>query len=224
MLISTINKNKGGEALSYSSLYYSNKLHWQGTYHQSHICWHQANNWFYKLLFKEIGCKLKFIKTTMIHKKKRKVKKGDKGIQFVTYTRVTKVVADYMPEYESWSSAYMQVNVASQKPTRCEALWVISNRVSLTWKSFHSACKLCEGLQIEEVTLRSKTISESLLWTLYISDSGVWSLSVRKRPLCILMDTTWEDDSDGCLHPTAFFSFGVRGWLWLFVLSGDINQ
>ena len=34
-----------------------------------------------------------------------------------------------------------------------------------------------EGLQVE-VTLQCKIVSESLVWALYISDSGVWPLSL----------------------------------------------
>ena len=48
------------------------------------------------------------------------------------------------------------------------------------WGGLHEATTrlcyskgVCEGLHIEEVTLRSETISESLVWALYISDSEV---------------------------------------------------
>jgi len=40
-----------------------------------------------------------------------------------------------------------------------------------------------EGLQVEKVTLRFELVSESLVWALCISDSGVWSLLSKKTTL-----------------------------------------
>ena len=54
-------------------------------------------------------------------------------------------------------------------------------------------------LQVEKVTLRSEIVSESLVWTLCINDSEVWSLSSRKRSLCVLADTRWEEDYACCV-------------------------
>ena len=42
---------------------------------------------------------------------------------------------------------------------------------------------VCEGVQVEEVTLLSKTVSKSLVWALCINDSGIWFLLRKKRPL-----------------------------------------
>ena len=57
----------------------------------------------------------------------------------------------------------------------------------------------CECLQVEEVTLRSETIFESLIWALCISASGVWFVSCAKRSLFILTDTTWKEDYASCV-------------------------
>ena len=56
----------------------------------------------------------------------------------------------------------------------------------------------CDDLHVEEVTLRSETISKSLVWALCISNSRVWTLSVRERSLCILVDIAWEENSASC--------------------------
>ena len=42
----------------------------------------------------------------------------------------------------------------------------------------------CESLQVEEVTVRFETVSESLIWALCISESGVISVVQRKTTLC----------------------------------------
>jgi len=71
-----------------------------------------------------------------------------------------------------------------------------------TWSNHQPGWVCPEGLQVEEVTLRSETVSESLVWAHCISDSGVWYLSSSERPLYVLADTTWEKD------PTSY----VCGW------------
>jgi len=66
--------------------------------------------------------------------------------------------------------------------------------------SNHQALLLRESddLHVEEVTLRSETISKSLVWALCNSNSRVWTLSVRERSLCILVDIAWEENSASC--------------------------
>jgi len=75
------------------------------------------------------------------------------------------------------------------------------------WESLHEATtrfycseRVCaESLQVE-VTLRSETVTEGLVWVLCISDSGVWSLKSRERPLCVLTNTAWEEDPASCVY------------------------
>ena len=61
--------------------------------------------------------------------------------------------------------------------------------------------RVCEGLQVEEVTLRSETVSESLVWAL--RGSGIQKFGLcraEKNYSCVLADTRWEENPTDCVY------------------------
>ena len=131
--------------------------------------------------------------------------KGEIGCQKILTGVCTELCGYLLPDYKDTSTRILvSLGATYHWPLhQFDVKKCISQWYPWSW-GLHGATtrlyysgKVCEGLQVEEVTLWSKTASESLVWVLCISDSEVWSLSRKERPLCVLANTRWEEDPTG---------------------------